>query len=187
MVFDRITLVNAYNVLKSVQSNSGLVKNILFNRKSGTTTKTKLRFKDLSLLKEFINNNYPYILNEIKYNTGNEGLWTLLAFEIHTQPVDLVQDLVVENNRRIIIQIEPVSRHVNFVNNIRGELQSQKKSFQNKLVTAKIDQIFKANTELNLLFKTLSSIENQLTPTEILENKSYITLIEKYYKPVKVF
>lgn len=195
MVFDRITLISIYERLKSVQDNEGIVNNILLNRYSKYGTKTVPRFKDLMALKLFINEKYPYVIsNECTCLTENESIWTLLAFEIYSKPEDLRADLITENNKRKEIKIQPVSKHTTFVNNIRGTYQSQKSSFQNKLTVKKIDSIFSTNLDLYHLFKSykcLTYIENQsnyITPCDYIEtikNKSYNTLITKYYKPTR--
>jgi hypothetical protein len=195
MVFDRITLISIYERLKSVQDNDGIVSNILLNRNSKYGTKTVPRFKDLTALKYFINEKYPYVIsNECTCLTENESIWNLLAFEIYSRPEDLSVDLIAENNKRKYIGIQPISKHAIFVNNIRGAYQSQKSSFQNNITAKKIDSIFATNKDLQLLFQSYicnTYIENQsnyINPCDYIEltkNESYNILISKYYKPTR--
>lgn len=193
MVFDRITLINAYNTLKLTQDNDGDVRNILFNKTSKYGTKTRPRFKNLKDLKDFINNKYPYILsNECICITKNESIWTLLAFEVYSRSEDLGSDIIEENNRRKVIKIQPTSRHATFVNNMRRDYESQKRSYQNKIDVKKTDAIFKKNLDLERLFNNyMCSTETQEASVEpcgqviITKNDSYNTLIEKYYKKTR--
>lgn len=195
MVFDRITLVNIYKKLKSVQDNDGLVRNILLNRFNKFNYRTTPRFKDLTALKQFINEKYPYVVfNEYSCATENENIWTLLAFEIYNRPEELTADLILENNKRRDIKIQPVSKHATFVNNIDGNYQSQKKQFQNSFVQQKIEGLFKTDFEINTLFKDfkclayLDSRPNYIASPvyiEVEKNKAYNTLIEKYYKATR--
>lgn len=195
MVFDRITLINAYDTIKLSQDNDGRVSNILLNRSSKYGTKTMPRFRDLEHLREFINEKYPYIVsNECNCPTKNEGLWNVLAFEVRSRPEDLNSDLIAENNKRRNINVQPASKHATFVNNIRREHESQKNAFQNKMGVTKTDQLFKENTPLLSLFKDYVcfpyiELPGQYTdPCDyitIIKNDSYRTLIDKYYKPTR--
>jgi hypothetical protein len=120
----------------------------------------------------------------------------LLAFEIYSRQDKIKADIVAENNRRSNINIQPLSRHAIFVNNIRGQFQSQKKEFQNKLNIKKIDRILKIDRELERLFNQYQCkpyiedqsnyIEEPAVYIESLKNKAYNTVIDKYYKPTRL-
>lgn len=195
MVFDRITLIQAYDVLKLTQDNDGNVRNILLNRSSKYGTKTVPRFPDLESLRVFINENYPYVVsNACNCPTKNEGMWNILAFEVYARPVDLERDLIEENNKRRDIKTQPVSRYVTFVNNMRKAYESQKANHQNALSVSKTDQLFKNDTELKRLFDTyvclpyIESQGNYVDPClyiEIIKNESYDKVIENYYKSTR--
>jgi len=195
MVFDRITLINAYNALKTYQDNNGVIRNILFNRTTRYGTKTAPRFKDLMALKSFINEKYPFIIsNQALCLTKDESIWTLLAFEVYSRPEDLDKNIVQENNRRHVIQLKPISKHATFVNNIRGGYESQKKSNQDSLSINKINKVFQKDKELEILFRdyictpyienTLNFIEGPAY-IESKKNESYNKLIEIHYKETK--
>lgn len=190
MVFDRITLINAYNTLKLSQDNDGDVRNILFNKTSKYGTKTVPRFKNLKDLKDFINNKYPY-WNTCGCATKNENIWTLLAFEVYSRPEDLDKDIIKENNKRRNIKVQPASKHATFVNNMRQGYESQKVRFQNSLSIKKTNATFSKDIDLLHLFNNyfcFPYIENQeqyVDPceyVEIIKNDSYIALINNYYK-----
>lgn len=192
MVFDRITLINAYNTLKLSQDNDGDVRNILFNKTSKYGTKTVPRFKNLNDLKDFINNKYPYVIsNECVCITKNENIWTLLAFEVYSRPEDLNKDIIKESNKRRNIKVQPVSKHATFVNNMRQGYESQKVRFQNSLGIKKTNATFSKDIDLLHLFNNylcLPYIKNQeqyVDPcgyVEIIKNDSYIDLVNNYYK-----
>lgn len=192
MVFDRITLIDAYNTLKLSQDNDGDVRNILFNKTTKYGSKTVPRFRDLKHLRDFINETYPYVLfNECSCATKNEGIWSLLAFEVYSRPEDLDKDIIEENNKRRDIKVQRASKHATFVNNMRRDYESQKKTFQNKIDVKKTDITFKKNIDLNRLFNDyvcFPYIENQgkyVDPceyVEIIRNESYTFIIENYYK-----
>lgn len=192
MVFDRITLINAYDVLKLIQNNDGNVKNILLNRSSKYGTKTVPRFSDLEHLREFINEKYPYVVsNSCSCPTKNEGMWNILAFEVYTRPEDLEKDLIDENNKLRDLKIQPTSKHATFVNNMRKSYESQKASHQNAMGIARTDQSFKDDNELRHLFETyvcfpyIEGQGNYIDPClyiEIIKNESYNKIIDNYYK-----
>jgi hypothetical protein len=195
MVFDRISLIRAYDVLKLTQDNDGNVKNILLNKSSKYGTKTMPRFRDLEHLREFINTKYPYVLaNECSCATSNESIWNVLAFEIYSRPEDLEGDIVDENNKRRDIKVQAASKHATFVNNIRRDYQSQKSNFQNNSDVKQTDTLFKKDIDLQRLFDNyvcFPYIENQgnyIDPCdyiEILKDVNYETIIEKHYKPTR--
>lgn len=196
MIFDRITLINAYNALKLVQDSDGDLKNILFNRKTKSITKTMPRFTDLKALKTFINEKYPYISQNKECLISSEGMWTLLSFELYSKSIDLKQDLVLKNNKNLEMGVQPVSKHATFIDNIRGILETKKPNSQNKLTASKIQDIFKPNKELNLLFQTHSCIEyienqssyvNTEPYIQAIKNESYEIVVEEYYKPTRNF
>ena len=60
MVFDRISLIEAYKVLKTVNENDGPVSKILFNKTAFYGTKTQPRFDSVAELRTFIETNYAY-------------------------------------------------------------------------------------------------------------------------------
>lgn len=175
MVFDRISLIDAYNVLKVLNDNDGPVTNILFNRTAFYGTKTVPRFATLADLKSFINTKYPYKYYEedCECATEIESIYTLLAFEVGDQ-----------------------TRHSIFVNNMRTLLDSAKKAKLNDLSVKVTKEIFNRGSRLNFLFDNyvcFSYIQEQgqyVYPCdyiEIIKNVYYTEVIRDFYSRTRYF
>ena len=176
MIFDRISLVGAYKALKHVQNNDGRVAEILFNKQAFYGTKTKLRFKGLIDLKNYIDTNFPYnhFNPECDCGTGEESIMQLLSFHIH------IKD----------IRTQKEARHAIFVNNLRRLLESQKQSQLNNLSIKKVQSVFEGNNRLVFLkenYECESYIQMQghyVNPcdyTTVVSNSFYTELITKHY------
>jgi hypothetical protein len=161
MVFERITLIDIYDTLKSIETNENKVSSILINRTSTYGTKTFPRFENLSALKKFINDNYPYRKiddPEQECFTCNEGLTTLLNFSI-SDSGDSV-----------------------FINNLRKGLESAKENVLNKTSKDALQNLFANRTRLeNIFIKYLC----YTTQSGIESNRFYDTLIEEYYRQTR--
>ena len=176
MVFDRITLIEAYKVLKTVNENDGPVSAILFNKTAFYGTKIQPRFRDIEHLKSFIDSNYPYnwVNEDCECATGDESVWTLLAYEVTTAN----------------------SKHAIFVNNIRRLLDSARQADLNNLSITITKAIFAKYSRVKFLFDNyvcFSYIQQQgdyvdiCEYIEIIKNKYYSELIEDFYSNYKTF
>lgn len=176
MVFDRITLINAYNVLKTVNENDGIVTNILFNKTAFYGTKTVPRFATLADLKTYINTKYPfkYFEPECDCATEFESLYTLLAFEVEVAG----------------------KKHSIFVNNLRTLFESAKQAELNPMSIDLIQQVFRRGERLEFLFNNyvcFSYIQEQgqyVYPCdyiEIIKNIYYTEVIRDFYSKTKFF
>lgn len=175
MVFDRISLIDAYNVLKVLNDNDGPVTNILFNRTAFYGTKTVPRFATLADLKSFINTKYPYKYYEedCECATEIESIYTLLAFEVGDQ-----------------------TRHSIFVNNMRTLLDSVKRAKLNDLSVKVTKEIFNRGNRLHFLFDNyvcFSYVQEQgqyVYPCdyiEIIKNVYYTEVIRDFYSKTRYF
>ena len=189
MVFDRITLIEIYKTLKLVNDFEGDIVNILLSKNNKYNKKLVPKFKTLDSLKLFINSNYPFVINtECQCLTNNESFWRILKFEIQPQLEYKDFDIINENNRRKVLNIQPISRYNTIVSNINGNYNSSKSNLQNKLIIKKITNLFNGNLELTNLFNNYSCfsyiepnyIENQCDYIEIFNNKDYIKILENY-------
>jgi|TARA_Y100000389_G_C17446964_1_gene512219 hypothetical protein len=176
MVFDRISLIEAYKVLKTVNENDGPVSKILFNKTAFYGTKTQPRFKDLADLRNFIETEYAYNWHneDCECATGDESVWTLLAYEVTT----------------------PRSTHAIFVNNIRRLLDSAKQADLNGLSISITSAIFAKIERISFLFENyvcFAYIEDQgdyvdyCEYIELIKNKYYSELIADFYSQYKTF
>lgn len=173
MVFERITLINIYDTLKTIETNENRVSSILINRSSKFGTKTLPRFESLEALKSFIMENYPYrkIDNpECECYTCNEGLMTLLNFSI------------VETDGTI------------FINNLRKDFESAKSSRLNKTSIDAMSKLFRQQGEVENLFTKftcysyIAAQDQYVNPCDYIEfitNSFYHILIDKYYKATR--
>jgi hypothetical protein len=176
MVFDRISLIAIYDVLRIANENDGPVSNILMNRSSYYGTKTVRKLNSIAELKTFIEDNYPYINwnPECECATCNEGLYNLLSFTIHPRG----------------------ERHAIFVNNLRESFESAKEARLNELTVNYCDNLFKNANILKSLKKTyvcfpyINSLDglqyiNPCDYIELIKNEAYNTVIERFYKATK--
>lgn len=113
MIFDRITLTEAYKVLKTVNETEGKVSHILFNRNAFYGTKTVIRFNSVEELKSFIDTElaYKFFDPDCDCGTGNESIYTLLSF------VTTVKG----------------KKYPIYINNMRGEMESAQAAIINIL------------------------------------------------------
>ena len=176
MVFDRISLIEAYKVLKTVNENDGPVSKILFNKTAFYGTKTQPRFDSVAELRTFIEMNYAYNWHneDCECATGDESVWTLLAYEVTT----------------------PRSTHSIFVNNLRRLLDSAKQADLNGLSISVTEAIFAKVERISFLFDNyvcFSYIELQgdyvsdCEYIELIKNKYYSELIADFYSQYKTF
>jgi hypothetical protein len=177
MIFDRISLVNAYRALNYVDSNEGRVSDILFNKDSSYGTKTIPRFKDLKALKLYIDTNVPYLYTDSKRADviDRRTMYNLLTFNVYLKDINT--------------QVE--SDHAIFVNNIRNSIESVKQSELNNTSSNELQKVFTENLRLKFLKENakydsyITSSMDYLEPVgyiSIIPNGFYTELINKYYK-----
>ena len=176
MVFDRITLIEAYKTLKIVNENDGKVTDILFNKTAFYGTKTQPRFRDIYHLRNFIETEYGYnwVNADCECATGDESIWTLLAYEVTTSK----------------------SKHSIFVNNIRRLLDCAKQADLNPMSVDITKAMFAKYPRISFLFDNyvcFGYIEDQgdyvdyCEYIEIIKNKYYSELIADYYSQYITF
>ena len=61
MIAERISLIEIYRSLLRLQTNEGMIRDIVLDRRIDSKTKSPEAFKDLEHLKTFINHNKIYI------------------------------------------------------------------------------------------------------------------------------
>ena len=171
MIFDRISLATAYGALKIVELNDGPVKDIIFNKTAWYGTKTIIRFKTTTELRDFINENYPYLyhVKGCQCATGpNEAIWTLLSFNL---------------------KLDRGQRYATFVNNLRGEFESAQEAQFNKTSIDALSKVFKNQAQLLRLkanYSCFAYIQNQnryvneCEYIEVITNKAYDELMALY-------
>lgn len=155
MIFDRISLVDAYAALQVTEANEGKLAQILFNRTAYYGTKTNVRFTSVSSLKTFIETEFAYQAFDPNCECGtcNESIWQLLSFTVQL----------------------PTRRFVTFVNNLRGEFESAEGAQLNKASKDHLARVFTKNAQLIRLKKDQSCfgyIENQgkyVSPCDYIE------------------
>jgi len=175
MVFDRVTLINIYDVLKNINENENRVSSILLNHTSKYGTKTLPKFNNVAQLRGFINDNYPFISVDGTKSciTCNEGIYTLLRFN------------VVDGSDSSIM-----------VNNVRGNFETTKGSKLNAISKKDLAQLSRKTGELvNILnqyacFPYISPMQEYIIGSpfeyiEIIRNSHYNNLIENYYMQTK--
>lgn len=176
MVFERISLIQIYDALKTVHENEGRVESILINRGVPRGTKTFLRFNDIHHLRRFINENYPYMRwqADCECVTCRESVCNLLNYTI----------------------VEPSGRGI-FVNNIRKDYESAKQVRMNDLSVKSMRALFNNNLKVVDIYNSYTCFpyvypqdeymefeqSSESCYVEILINKAYTDLIEKLYKP----
>jgi hypothetical protein len=144
MIFDRISLVDAYAALQITEANEGKLKQVLFNRTAHYGTKTNVRFSSVLELGRFIESEFAFQAFDPNCECGtcNESIWQLLSFTVEL----------------------PGRRFVTFINNIRGEFESAEAAQLNRSSKAALAVVFKKNATLIRLKKTATCygyIENQ--------------------------
>ena len=155
MIFDRISLVDAYAALQVTEANEGKLAQVLFNRTAYYGTKTNVRFTSVSSLKTFIETEFAYQAFDPNCECGtcNESIWQLLSFTVQL----------------------PTRRFVTFVNNLRGEFESAEGAQLNKASKDHLARVFTKNAQLIRLKKDQSCfgyIENQgkyVSPCDYIE------------------
>ena len=176
MIFDRISLIDAYKALKCVDDNDGRVAEILFNRNAFYGTKTNIRFKSLVDLKNYIITEFPYYHfdPECDCGTGQESILRLLSFHVYIKDINTQKE----------------SKHAIFINNLRRQFESGHESSINKLSVKKLQAVFTGISRLDFLKENYiceSYIQQQgeyVNPcdyTEIISNDFYTELLTKHY------
>jgi hypothetical protein len=174
MVFDRISLIAIYDVLKTINENDGRVTGILMNRSSRYGTKTAQRIESVQELHDFIEANYPYVVwnEECECPTCNEGIYHLLAFSVYLKD----------------------QRHAIFVNNLRSSFESAKENQLNGLSVKKCANLFRIDSILQTLkdtyvcFPYITQQGVYVNPCEYIEvvrNEAYYKLIDQHYRLTK--
>jgi len=169
MLIDRISLVSAYEALKTTELNEGRIGQILFNRTEYYGTKTQIRFKTLAELRDFINTDYNYKLFDSNCQCGacNEKVWQLLSFTVEL----------------------PKRRFVSFVNNMRGQFESGEGHIINKLSQDALGKVFKKEQRLFHLMKNYECIEyisrqntyvNPCEYVEVIKNAEFDEIYKLY-------
>lgn len=176
MLFDRISLVDAYGALQITEANEGKLAKILFHKTSYYGTKTVIRFDSLLELKTFINTSTSYQVFDpnCECATCDESIWTLLSFNVEL----------------------PLRRYVSFVNNLRGLFESAEGALLNKLSVDALRAVFTSNIRLELLlnnFECVGYVQNQgkfVTPCdyiEVVKNGFYEEMFVLYKKTKNKF
>lgn len=176
MIFDRISLVNAYKAIKYVNDNDGRVADILFNKQNEYGTKTAPRFASLADLKAFIDGQFAYRHFDMNCDCGteNESVWNLLSFNVFLKDINTQQE----------------AKYAIFVNNIRQDFESGKASFLNPISIKKLQAVFEGSLRLGFLRENYiceSYIQYQgdyVNPCdyiEIVSNDFYNELITVHY------
>lgn len=169
MIFDRISLVDAYAALQVTEANEGKLAQILFNRTAYYGTKTNVRFNSVSNLKSFIETEFAYQAFDPNCECGtcNESIWQLLSFTLQL----------------------PDRRFVTFVNNLRGDFESAEGAQLNKTSREHLQRVFKKNAQLTRLKKSATCygyIENQgkyVSPCDyidLIKNVAHDDVIKLY-------
>lgn len=170
MIFDRISLIKAYEAMRVTESNEGPIKSILFNKTSYYGTKTQIRFGNLVELRDYINREHPFQIFDPECQCGmcGESIWQLLGFTLEL----------------------PNRRYVSFINNLRQGFESAEGYLLNKLSIDALAKVFKVNTRLKTLLNKAECIEyiqnqgryvNPCEYVEVITNAYYDELIKEYY------
>jgi|TARA_B110000037_G_C17112588_1_gene502505 hypothetical protein len=169
MIFDRISLLNSYGVLKLANNSEGRVGQILFNRTSFYGTKTNMRFGSLIELANYIQENHAFQIFDpaCVCGTCDESIWKLLSFSVEL----------------------PNRRYVTYINNLRGAFESGDGTIMNKKTVDAVSADFVQDRRLGTIkenFECHGYIQNQgryVTPCEYVDmitNSYYDELIKKY-------
>ncbi len=165
MVADRISLINIYDVLLSIDEIEGKIDTILLNRNNGFGTKTIPRFNSLDDFKIFIDELYPYsVPKKCNCLTKNEGIYNLLSFSVKKK-----NDVI-------------------FINNLSDSFKSAKSDNINSkhfnllnLLKTNTDNLTKLN-EKYVCFPYMEYGYTDCDYIEMITNKQYNILIELYKK-----
>ena len=170
MLFDRISLVDAYGALQVAESNEGKITQILFNKTAYYGTKTVKRFESVGHLRDRINSEFSFQIfdPDCECATCDESIWQLISFTIQL----------------------PDLRYVSFINNMRGGFESAEGHFLNKTSIDHLKAVFVKNQRLAFLknkAKCFGYIENQgryVSPCEYIEiiKNDYHDEVVKLYK-----
>lgn len=170
MVFDRISLIAIYDLLKTINENDGIVSNIKMNKTSLYGTKTAPMLQSVGELQAFINDNYPYVSwnADCQCPTCNEGVYQLLSFTVH------IGD----------------NRHAVFVNRIRNQFESAKAAQLNDLSIKACNTLFAFDAIIldlkrrHTCFPYLAQQDLYVDPCqyiEVITNEAYHKAINLYY------
>lgn len=161
MLFDRISLVEAYDALRVAEANEGIISQILFNKTAYYGTKTVVRFDSVRQLRQHIEQHFAYQQFDpnCECATCNDSIWQLLSFTVQL----------------------PDMRYVSFVNNLRGQFESAEGALLNKTTKDRLALVFKKNARLAV-------VKNNATCFGYIENQGkyvspcdYITVIKNAY------
>ena len=161
MLFDRISLVEAYDALRVAEANEGIISQILFNKTAYYGTKTVVRFDSVRQLRQHIEQNFAYQQFDpnCECATCNDSIWQLLSFTVQL----------------------PDMRYVSFVNNLRGQFESAEGALLNKTTKDRLALVFRKNSRLAVVKKNATCfgyIENQ---GKYVSPCDYITVIKNDY------
>jgi len=161
MLFDRISLVEAYDALRVAEANEGIISQILFNKTAYYGTKTVVRFDSVRQLRQHIEQNFAYQQFDpnCECATCNDSIWQLLSFTVQL----------------------PDMRYVSFVNNLRGQFESAEGALLNKTTKDRLALVFRKNARLAVVKKNATCfgyIENQ---GKYVSPCDYITVIKNDY------
>ena len=161
MLFDRISLVEAYDALRVAEANEGIISQILFNKTAYYGTKTVVRFDSVRQLRQHIEQNFAYQQFDpnCECATCNDSIWQLLSFTVQL----------------------PDMRYVSFVNNLRGQFESAEGALLNKTTKDRLALVFRKNARLVVVKKNATCfgyIENQ---GKYVSPCDYITVIKNDY------
>lgn len=171
MVFDRITLTNIYDALKTVDENDNRISSILIHRITKYGTKTLPRFKNIEAFRTYINDTYPFVTKGDDYCgclTCKEGFFELLNFKVK--------------------DIEDTSM---FVNNLRREFESSKGLRLNGMSVNALKSLFRQNNYTKSLFEGyvcfpyIQDPELYTNPCEyieIIKNIQYTNALTLYFE-----
>lgn len=176
MLFDRISLAEAYDALRIAEANEGTLSQILFNRSAYYGTKTVVRFDSVFALRQHIEQNFAYQQFDPNCECGtcNDSIWQLLSFTVQL----------------------PNRRYASFVNNLRGGFESAEGDLLNKKTKDRLAIVFQKNSRLAVVKKNATCfgyIENQgkyVSPCDyitVIKNDYHDELIKLYQKTKGIY
>ena len=165
MIAERISLIAIYRSLIQLQTNEGVIRDIVLDRKINRKTKSPEAFKDLEHLKQYINNSYHWVSLE-----GDTQICTWMPYA----PVKFW----VEKDNGILVQF-------------KKELTTKKSS----LFPISNKRLRELQTFLNKITDSIhfDNYISPSTPTyvecvyidDVLETDSYYWIIQEYKKYTK--